>query len=145
MSHGINLAKPTKSWTRYRLARAESKRGQHASLNGMASTRMRFLPFAAGYYLSYMFRMINALIGGQLSSDIGLETADLGVLTSVYFLVFAAAQIPDRHIVGPLWSASHSECSALGRSYGPQPQKCRRHDHLQSRQRSACRADPLCR
>ncbi|RTE91016.1 MULTISPECIES: MFS transporter [Bradyrhizobium] len=53
-----------------------------------------FLPFAAGHYLSYLFRTINALIAGQLSSDTGLGTADLGLLTSVYFLVFAAAQIP---------------------------------------------------
>ncbi|RXG85025.1 MFS transporter [Bradyrhizobium zhanjiangense] len=53
-----------------------------------------FLPFAAGYYLSYLFRTINALIAGHLCSDIGLGTADLGLLTSVYFLVFAAAQIP---------------------------------------------------
>ncbi|MBB4261329.1 MFS transporter [Bradyrhizobium sp. CIR3A] len=53
-----------------------------------------FLPFAAGYYLSYLFRTINALIAGQLSSDTGLGAADLGLLTSVYFLVFAAAQIP---------------------------------------------------
>ncbi|OAF14601.1 MFS transporter [Bradyrhizobium neotropicale] len=53
-----------------------------------------FLPFTAGYYLSYLFRTINALIAGHLSSDIGLGTADLGLLTSVYFLVFAAAQIP---------------------------------------------------
>ncbi|MFQ3454010.1 MFS transporter [Bradyrhizobium sp. UFLA01-814] len=53
-----------------------------------------FLPFAAGYYLSYLFRTINALIAGHLSSDAGLGTADLGLLTSVYFLVFAAAQIP---------------------------------------------------
>jgi MFS family permease len=53
-----------------------------------------FLPFAAGYYLSYLFRTINALISGHLISDIGLGTADLGLLTSVYFLVFAAAQIP---------------------------------------------------
>src|SRR5882724_7166621 len=53
-----------------------------------------FLPFAAGYYLSYLFRTINALISGHLSSDTGLGTADLGLLTSVYFLVFAAAQIP---------------------------------------------------
>ncbi|MET3840366.1 MFS transporter [Bradyrhizobium sp. OAE829] len=53
-----------------------------------------FLPFAVGYYLSYLFRTINALIAGHLSSDIGLGTADLGLLTSVYFLVFAAAQIP---------------------------------------------------
>ena len=53
-----------------------------------------FLPFAAGYYLSYLFRTINALIAGSLISDTGLDTADLGLLTSVYFLVFAAAQIP---------------------------------------------------
>jgi len=53
-----------------------------------------FLPFAAGYYLSYLFRTINALIASHLSSDMGLGTADLGLLTSVYFLVFAAAQIP---------------------------------------------------
>lgn len=53
-----------------------------------------FLPFAAGYYLSYLFRTINALISERLTSDIGLGTADLGLLTSVYFLVFAAAQIP---------------------------------------------------
>ncbi|TGN86816.1 MFS transporter [Bradyrhizobium yuanmingense] len=53
-----------------------------------------FLPFAIGYYLSYLFRAINALIAGHLSSDIGLGTADLGLLTSVYFLIFAAAQIP---------------------------------------------------
>lgn len=53
-----------------------------------------FLPFAAGYYLSYLFRTINALISSHLVAEIGLGTADLGLLTSVYFLVFAAAQIP---------------------------------------------------
>lgn len=58
------------------------------------SSRAFFLPFAAGYYLSYLFRTINALIAGHLSSDTGLGAVDLGLLTSVYFLVFAAAQIP---------------------------------------------------
>lgn len=53
-----------------------------------------FLPFAAGYYLSYLFRTINALISSHLIADIGIGAADLGLLTSVYFLVFAAAQIP---------------------------------------------------
>ncbi|QOZ32776.1 MFS transporter [Bradyrhizobium sp. CCBAU 53421] len=53
-----------------------------------------FLPFAAGYYLSYLFRTINALIAGHLISDTGLGSADLGLLTSIYFLIFAAAQIP---------------------------------------------------
>jgi MFS family permease len=52
------------------------------------------LPFAAGYYLSYLFRTINALIAGDLTAELGLSAADLGFLTSVYFLTFAAAQIP---------------------------------------------------
>ncbi|MBX9591772.1 MAG: MFS transporter [Hyphomonadaceae bacterium] len=60
------------------------------------------LPFAAGYYLSYLFRTINALIAGDLAAELGLSAVDLGFLTSVYFLVFAAAQLPfgvllDRH------------------------------------------------
>ena len=53
-----------------------------------------FLPFAAGYYLSYLFRSINAPISAHLTSDLTLGAADLGLLTSVYFLTFAAAQIP---------------------------------------------------
>jgi MFS family permease len=53
-----------------------------------------FFPFAAGCYLSYLFRTINGLISGLLTSDLALGAADLGLLTSVYFLTFAAAQIP---------------------------------------------------
>jgi MFS family permease len=60
------------------------------------------LPFAAGYYLSYLFRTINALIAADLSAELNLNAADLGLLTSVYFLVLAAVQLPlgallDRH------------------------------------------------
>jgi len=53
-----------------------------------------FLPFATGYYLSYLYRTINALIAEQLSASIQLNASDLGLLTSVYFLSFAAAQLP---------------------------------------------------
>jgi MFS family permease len=53
-----------------------------------------FLPFVAGYFLSYLFRTINALIAAPLISELGLGAGDLGLLTSVYFLTFAAAQIP---------------------------------------------------
>jgi sugar phosphate permease len=52
------------------------------------------LPFAVGFYLTNLFRTINALISDQLTSDLALGAADLGPLTSVYFLTFAAAQIP---------------------------------------------------
>lgn len=53
-----------------------------------------FLPFAAGYYLSCFFRTINALISQQLISDLALNSADLGFLTSVFFLSFAIVQLP---------------------------------------------------
>ena len=53
-----------------------------------------FLPFAAGYYLSYLFRTINALISSQLTSDLALSPAQLGLVTSAYFLTLAALQVP---------------------------------------------------
>jgi MFS family permease len=53
-----------------------------------------FLPFAAGYYLAYLFRTINAAIAPALSSDFGIDAAQMGLLASVYFLVFGFAQIP---------------------------------------------------
>lgn len=52
------------------------------------------LPFAAGYFLSYLYRTINALISGTLVSEYGLSAADLGVLTAVLFLTFGAIQLP---------------------------------------------------
>ena len=67
---------------------------EHLTQNNWRPIAFVLLPFAAGYYLSYLFRSINALISAQLTSDLALGPADLGLLTSVYFLTFAAAQIP---------------------------------------------------
>jgi predicted MFS family arabinose efflux permease len=53
-----------------------------------------FLPFVAGYYVSYAFRSVNALIGPRIASEYGFGAADLGLLTSVYFLTFGLVQIP---------------------------------------------------
>jgi len=53
-----------------------------------------FLPFAAGYYLSYLLRTVNAVISPDLTRELGLNAADLGLLTGAYFFAFAAAQIP---------------------------------------------------
>jgi len=53
-----------------------------------------FCPFAAGYYLSYFYRYVNAVIAKDLVADFGLEPSDLGLLTSAYFLSFALAQLP---------------------------------------------------
>jgi MFS family permease len=52
------------------------------------------LPFAFAYSLSYVYRSINAVISPDLVAGFGLTPADLGLLTSAYFLAFAACQIP---------------------------------------------------
>ncbi|UCG97103.1 MAG: MFS transporter [Burkholderiales bacterium] len=53
-----------------------------------------FLPFAAGYLLSYLYRTSNAVIGPVLARDLSLPDHALGLLTSTYFLAFGAAQLP---------------------------------------------------
>ena len=52
------------------------------------------LPFAAGFYLSYLLRNVNAVIAPDLTRDFGLDAADLGLLTSAYLIAFAAFQLP---------------------------------------------------
>ena len=53
-----------------------------------------FLPFGLGYFLSYLYRTVNAVIAPNLVQDIGLDPANLGLLTASYFLAFAAFQLP---------------------------------------------------
>jgi MFS family permease len=53
-----------------------------------------FLPFAGGYFLSYVYRTINAVICTELSTGMHLRASDLGLLTALYFLSFAAMQLP---------------------------------------------------
>jgi len=53
-----------------------------------------FVPFACGYYFSYFFRTVNAVIWPDLVRDVGVDANRLGLLTSAYFLAFAAFQLP---------------------------------------------------
>jgi len=53
-----------------------------------------FLAFAFGYFLTHLFRVVNAVVGPAISSEIGIDIAGLGFLTSAYFLAFAATQLP---------------------------------------------------
>jgi predicted MFS family arabinose efflux permease len=53
-----------------------------------------FGPFAAGYFLSFFFRNVNAVISKDLAQEFALAPADLGFLTSMYLLAFAAFQLP---------------------------------------------------
>lgn len=51
-------------------------------------------PFALGYFLSQLFRAVNAVVGPNLVRDVGLSAAELGLLTAAYLLAFAAFQLP---------------------------------------------------
>jgi len=72
----------------------ESRVSQKRPLSKWRLILSVFFPFAAGYYLAYLFRTINASISPALASTFGLDAADTGLLASVYFLVFGLAQIP---------------------------------------------------
>lgn len=62
--------------------------------SGWRLLAMVFLPFAAGYYLSFLFRNVNSVVFPDLTQAFGLSASALGFLTSAYFLTFAAAQLP---------------------------------------------------
>ena len=50
--------------------------------------------FAAGYFLSYGLRTVNAVIAPDLARQFNASAAELGLLTSAYFLAFGAFQLP---------------------------------------------------
>ena len=52
------------------------------------------LPFLAGYFVSYVYRMVNAVLAPTLAAEFGLSASGLGLLSSVYFLAFAVVQLP---------------------------------------------------
>ena len=65
-----------------------------APLSAPARWLRIFLPFAFGYYLSYLLRTVNAVISPVLTAELNLSAAHLGLLSSTYFLSFALAQLP---------------------------------------------------
>jgi predicted MFS family arabinose efflux permease len=52
------------------------------------------LPFIAGYFVSYVYRMVNAVLAPTLVAEFGLSAGGLGLLSSMYFLSFALCQLP---------------------------------------------------
>jgi MFS family permease len=52
------------------------------------------LPFLAGYFVSYVYRMVNAVLAPTLAAEFGLSAGGLGLLSSMYFLSFALCQLP---------------------------------------------------
>jgi len=53
-----------------------------------------FIPFAFGYFLSFLYRVVNVVIAPDLVSEFGLNAAQIGMVSSVYLLTFALCQIP---------------------------------------------------
>jgi len=53
-----------------------------------------FLPFACGYFLSYLYRSTNAVLAPYLSNDLNINAEQLGLITSAYFLTFGLFQLP---------------------------------------------------
>lgn len=93
ISHGL-AADPEDELPRI-LRKPRDERTSNSENNGswqLVATVL--LPFAAGYFLSYLYRTINALIADTLVSGFGLSAADLGVLTAALFLTFGAIQLP---------------------------------------------------
>lgn len=72
----------------------DSNAGQHGERLPLKLIATVWLPFACGYFLSYGFRAINAIISPDLVRDLGVNANQLGLLTSAYFLTFAMFQLP---------------------------------------------------
>lgn len=61
-----------------------------------------FLPYALGYFFSYLLRNVNAVLAPELLKTLAMSSADIGLLTGAYLAAFALAQLPmgvllDRH------------------------------------------------
>ena len=75
-------------------------------------------PFACGYFLSYLFRSVNAVLGADLVRTFSLSAGQLGLAAAGYSFAFALFQLPlglllDRY--GPRRvQAALLCCSALG-------------------------------
>jgi predicted MFS family arabinose efflux permease len=70
----------------------------HEEQRGVPATgagRLRiFALFTCAYFLSYFLRSANAIIAGDLSGDMSLDAAQLGLMSSLFFGAFALAQLP---------------------------------------------------
>lgn len=71
-----------------------------------------FLIFSLGFFVSCLFRGVNLVVAPDLAATFELSAADLGLLTSTYFVAFVACQIP----IGMLldrFGPRRIECSLL--------------------------------
>ena len=66
-----------------------------STMNDSLRLWFRLVPaYAAGYFLSYGLRSVNAVIAPELMQELDITAAGLGLLTSAYFLGFGLFQLP---------------------------------------------------
>lgn len=53
-----------------------------------------FVTLLLAYFLSYFFRSANAVISADLQRDLELSSAQLGLMTSLFYLTFALVNLP---------------------------------------------------
>ncbi len=68
---------------------AAAKTGSSAATIVLALT-----PFMLGYFMSYLYRAVNAVVAPDLVKDISLGASELGLLTAAYLFSFALFQLP---------------------------------------------------
>jgi predicted MFS family arabinose efflux permease len=86
-----------------------------------------FLTFAFTYFLSALLRAVTATLAPVFSAELGLQAADLGLLSGAFFLGFASMQLPlgraldrwgPRRTLLVLLSAAVLGCSAFAWAQG---------------------------
>jgi MFS family permease len=67
----------------------------NSGMNDFSRLWIRLVPaYAAGYFLSYGLRSVNAVIAPDLMREMNVSAAGLGLLTSAYLLAFGLFQLP---------------------------------------------------
>jgi MFS family permease len=61
---------------------------------GIRAALLILAPFACGYFLSFFYRSVNAVIAPALVRELDLSASTIGLLTAIYFMSFAAFQLP---------------------------------------------------
>lgn len=73
-------------------AKAPSGAAHAAGMSFARLCAVVLLPFGMGYFLSYLFRAVNAALAPDIVRELGLGASALGVLTAAYLFAFAAFQ-----------------------------------------------------
>ena len=75
-------------------SKTEAASASPALAFGRGTVLLALLPFGLGYFLSQLFRAVNAVVAPDLVQDLHLDAGQLGFLTAAYLLAFALFQLP---------------------------------------------------